>query len=423
MAGGDLTQVFVPRIFETPDARGVVVGRPMQEGEYVDAREPILRVQSRGVDGAILAPAGGEIVRLHVAEGDAVFAGSLVAELRLGAPKPESESPRSVESRQLAPQGAARARAAVAAALAATGLAWPVFTLALLAVAAGALAAMKLAAQPSGRAGSALSLFAAGVVRLVWFALLAALAAGLLGGMAWLLTDGIAGVPAAARIAAFELGPRVLAFALVFRLVRAWLESSPQAEQLRALAAGLSLAAAGLGAAVILLWLSVCAFVLPHGTWSPAGSFQAATAVLGDDATRSVRDAQVDWVRYEVSSVQDCLVEKRRGGWNYPDVEHREDSGSIVVSVYAADRASPGPQSVAALVLALQNQLEPHRVVVAIHPRDGELVYFRTRASVRPRTSVADVLGNDVTGAAAEAISAAQDRDVRFALECSAVAF
>ena len=428
MAGGAVTQVFVPRIFETPDARGVVIGQVKSEGDWVEAEEVFLEVRSRGVNGKILAPSAGKLVRLHVGDGDVVTAGSLVAELQAGEPGRKNLAPDREPARTVSPATAARAQIVATVAASAIALVWPMLALLVLAFAAGAKAIEKLAKGPIGRFGAAVSMFMGGVVRLFWFALLAVTAAGIVGGAAWGVTHGVAGLPAGARLAAFEWGPRLLAFAVAYRLVRPWLAAGPRAEQLRALADDLSAPAAAAGLAAVVAWLSVCALVLPRTTWFPAGSFESvAEGVLPDDAARSVRRLHADWVAAEARAVHRCLRDKAHGRWGRTKVSSPPGE-PLVVSMYALGDTQAS--SVATLVLALQNQLEPHRVTLAIHPRERSLLLFDTLARVRPQTDIAQVLpttADDVPGltpgARQEAIDSVDESDVNVALKCSAAAW
>jgi hypothetical protein len=417
MAGEQLTQVYVPRIFESPDAIGVVVGRLKREGEWLDSDEALLRVRSREVDGEILAPFAGKLVRLHVVDGDAVSAGSLVAEIRRGTRRPQ-RAPRT----RLPAATVAQAEIVAAAAVSAIALVWPVFALLLLGVPAGLGAGVRLARRSSGRAGEALSMLFVGTVRLARFGVLAAAVVATLGGLTWLLSQGTHGLVAAVRLAAFEHGPRLLAFAIAFRQVRGWLAGSPKAERLRTLVGGAPIAAAVVGMASALVWLGACAIVLPRAIWWPAASFHAATGVLSQHATDWVRRRHATWVQTEAVAVRRCLAERRRGNWDLSAVAVRQD-GSIVVSMRPARGDTPGDRSLATLELALQNQLEPHRVTVVIHRSTHRFVRFQTLARARPVTDVGDVLRSTAGAPPLAAIEAVKSSDVDVALQCSAVAF
>jgi len=312
-----------------------------------------------------------------------------------------------------------RAQIAFAVIVSAVALLSPVLVLVVVLVAAAFGAAAKLRARSVGRPAAALTMLVGGVIRLAWYVILAATAAAVLGGLAWLLSVGVAGLPAAARLAAFENGPRVLAFALAFRATRRWVAESSRAEPLRRLAHGLPVAAAiaGLGFAVV--WFVACAVLLPRRTWWPAASFGAATSVLSVQATDWVRELQSAWVEYETRAVQTCLEEHSRGDWRDPVVSTRSD-GSIVVSASPAGGGSIGTRSWATLALALQNQLEPHRVTLAIHPRSGALVHLDTLARARPQRDIANVLpAGAERSAAARAVGST---DIEVALRCSAAA-
>ncbi|HEY6889767.1 MAG TPA: lipoyl domain-containing protein, partial [Solirubrobacter sp.] len=224
------TQVFVPRIFDAPDERGVIVKAYKAEGDFIAADEPLVELRSHDVDGEVVAPFAGTIVRLHAAHGDTVAAGTLLADLRADVPKAERAAPSSTRTRigAQAPRFAALLCASPALlvpllwSLAAL-IAWLALAVArdLIARSDNGLPAAPLTLLPrllaqcarwAGRSVARITPVLAGLAGLLAGLVLAVLVPALAGGGLWLASHGGDGLAAAARIAVADHAFAVFAF-------------------------------------------------------------------------------------------------------------------------------------------------------------------------------------------------------------------
>ncbi|NCF56042.1 MAG: biotin/lipoyl-binding protein [Planctomycetia bacterium] len=60
---------------------GIVRKILVQEGDSVEAGQPLLLLEAMKMENEILAPEGGTVTRLHVSAGDTVAAGTIMAHI------------------------------------------------------------------------------------------------------------------------------------------------------------------------------------------------------------------------------------------------------------------------------------------------------------------------------------------------------
>src|SRR5947209_3387678 len=80
MAVDTTTQVTMPAMGESV-TEGTVLTWLKQEGDHVEADEPLVEVSTDKVDAEVPAPASGVLAKIHAAEGDTVQVGQLLAEI------------------------------------------------------------------------------------------------------------------------------------------------------------------------------------------------------------------------------------------------------------------------------------------------------------------------------------------------------
>ena len=440
--GAATTQVFVPRIFDTPEERGVVVKAYKAEGEFVADGEPLVDLRSHDVDGEVVAPFAGTIVRLHAAHGDTVAAGTLLAELRADVPKPERPATSKARTRI----GAQAPR--LAALLCASGaLLVPLLWLLAALIAALALAVARdlitrsdngLPAAPltllprlvaqfarwAGRSVARITPVLAALGGLLACVVLAVLIPAVVGGGLWLASYGGDGLAAAARIAVADHAFAVFAFLVCLWLAWRFWRNPGRAKAAIGAVRRMPPAVSLLASAAVIVWTAACVVTLPRSVWAPVSDFHEGANLLPVATTDWLLHQRASWVQSEMREVSDCLANAGRGSWRPPIVTLRGD-GTTVVSLGPQPRTRPGDRSVATLLLATQNQLEPHGVTVVVHmdTRSARL-RFGTVATRAPATDLAALLArSEATETAAQRLDglrAFKPADVAVALRCSA---
>lgn len=435
------TQVFVPRIFDTPDTRGIVVKAYKAEGEFIAADEPLIDLRSHDVDGEIVAPFAATIVRLHTLHGDTVSAGTLLADLRAHVPEPPRGVPGKARTRLagFAPLMAALLVASPALVLPLVWLALVPVALLVLAVArdvltrrAGGLGLAPLTLVPRlfvqfvrwlRRSIADLTPPLAGATRLLVGLALAVFIPAVIGGALWRVEHGEEGINAAARIAIADHAFRVFAFLTCFWLVRRFWRQADRAKALEKAVRPVPTPLFVPAYAAILACTAACTVMLPSSTWAPLANFRAAADLLPVDGTEWVLRTRAAWAQNEAVAMNRCLANAGRGKWRSPTVTVRAD-GSMLASFPAQPGVRPGDRSVATLLLAAQNQLEPHALTVVVHMGGNARLRFDTVATREPTTEVDALLGRaQATSAAAErfaGLHAIKPTDVDVALRCSA---
>src|SRR3954447_12896669 len=109
MAVNTTVQVTLPAMGESV-REGTVLEWHKQEGEAVEADEPLVEVSTDKVDAEVPAPASGTLVKILAAEGDTVAVGTVLAEIatngatsaRSAQPAAE-DAPRSADDNGMAP--------------------------------------------------------------------------------------------------------------------------------------------------------------------------------------------------------------------------------------------------------------------------------------------------------------------------------
>lgn len=100
------TQLKMPQLGETV-IEGTITRWLKQEGEAVEADEPIVEVSTDKVDSEIPSPAAGKVLKIHVQEGDTVQVGTLLAEISAdgesAAAPPKKEQPAEVKEESSKP--------------------------------------------------------------------------------------------------------------------------------------------------------------------------------------------------------------------------------------------------------------------------------------------------------------------------------
>src|SRR5436190_786098 len=87
MAVDTTTQVTMPAMGESV-TEGTVLTWLKQEGDHVEADDPLVEVSTDKVDAEVPSPAAGTITEILVDEGDTVTVGQVIARLALGAGAP-----------------------------------------------------------------------------------------------------------------------------------------------------------------------------------------------------------------------------------------------------------------------------------------------------------------------------------------------
>jgi 2-oxoglutarate decarboxylase len=123
MAVNTTVQVTLPQMGESV-TEGTVLEWHKQEGDSVEADEPLVEISTDKVDADVPSPATGTVVKIHVAEGDTVSVGAVLADIATDngaapaaasepeapapAAEPEAESDAEPERRGEPPPGGAR---------------------------------------------------------------------------------------------------------------------------------------------------------------------------------------------------------------------------------------------------------------------------------------------------------------------------
>src|SRR3954454_4100898 len=98
MAVETTTQVTMPAMGESV-TEGTVLTWLKQEGDHVEADDPLVEVSTDKVDAEVPAPVSGVLAKIHVQEGDTIQVGQLLAEIGANgtgngaAPAPAAEAP------------------------------------------------------------------------------------------------------------------------------------------------------------------------------------------------------------------------------------------------------------------------------------------------------------------------------------------
>src|SRR3954467_15943928 len=83
MAVDTTVQVVMPAMGDSV-SEGTILEWHKQEGDHVSEDETIVDISTDKVDAEVPAPAAGTVVKVHVAEGDTVRVGALLAEIAPG---------------------------------------------------------------------------------------------------------------------------------------------------------------------------------------------------------------------------------------------------------------------------------------------------------------------------------------------------
>jgi hypothetical protein len=237
----------------------------------------------------------------------------------------------------------------------------------------------------------------------------------------WVVERGADGAAAAARLAAWQSGPRVLAAVLCLMMLAGVGETQTRrATRLRrATASWPDTAVVALAAGALALALAVVA-VGPRGSggiftghdglaWVPAPLRPAADGVRDDVVTAELR------------ALRSCL--SRHQGWDW-SVGYTADSpvdDPDVASLSVGAGASPGPSALVTAALAADNQLAPWVEVVEITVDDSVVLALDRReldhhgVRVDPAT-----LGPGIVSGGDVLLSGGPAVDRRVALACSA---
>src|SRR5215218_6571574 len=80
MAVNTTIQVVMPQMGESV-TEGTVLSWYKQEGDEIAADEPLVEISTDKIDAEVPSPGAGTLVKLHVAEGDTVTVGQVLAEI------------------------------------------------------------------------------------------------------------------------------------------------------------------------------------------------------------------------------------------------------------------------------------------------------------------------------------------------------
>jgi hypothetical protein len=274
--------------------------------------------------------------------------------------------------------------------------------------------ARRMAGLLQPRSLTRLPLIAAKTV-LVSFVLPAAVAATV-----WFIDHGLDGLLAAARLAAWQSGPRVLAAVLCLMMVAGIGETRlRRATRLRQATASwsdnavvaLASGALALAVAVVAVGPRVNGGILSgHDglAWVPAGLRPAADGV---------RD---ELVGAELRVLRSCLTEHQGLDWSVDHTTNNVDDPDIARLAIGGDE-QPRPATLVTAALAADNQLAPWVEVVEIAVGDAVMLRLDRQAlhhhgvRVDPAT-----LGPGIVSGAGVAVAGATGVDRRVALACSA---
>lgn len=416
--------------------QGVITGAPCLEGDLVGEQDVLCIVRSGRQEGEILAPFAGTVTRLHFEQGDSVAVGSLLADLR---PTSEDGPTAGAAARAIGRWAPRFAALAAAAAALLVPLLWLTVTLlASLAVvgardiaprprrtaAAHVLALPRVAARAARWCGQALiNRPLPALLRTIYWLIASLVAPAAIGAGLWLAADGTDGLLAAARAATYDHAVRIFAFLVCFWLTRRFFATATHKQRLGRAARRLPQAATLAIGVAILTGAIASATVMPYATWAPGTDHRSFTALLPEDATAWIDRQRADWAAAQVRGATACLRENGRGDWADPAVKARPD-GTLVASVRTTEDSPIGDRSLGTLMLATQNQLEPHQATVVIHTGVRARVRFEVQPGRRPIRDIDRVLelasATETASARLTGVREVTDTDVRVALRCSA---
>jgi pyruvate/2-oxoglutarate dehydrogenase complex dihydrolipoamide acyltransferase (E2) component len=437
------TKVFVPNTQQIPRTPGTVVACHKRRGERVEAEEALFEIRFADVDAEVLAPLTGTLVGLHVAAGDTVSVGWPLADISTGERLDASPSD------PLAARLLAHAPFAIALALSAVALIWPLLWLAVVLAGSFLFVGIErtwvrgLRPEPAEAVLFPLRVLAssgrwlrerfsqpaplAGTVRFAGWLGVAIVGTGAVGGLVWLTSHGGGGVVAAMRLADFAHAFRIFAFLACVSLIRVGLSAPARRAYLARALSGIP--GAGLAAAVTLalIWVVLCAMVLPRDSWWPASNLRTALNSMPVGLRDTAREWERSLAETEARAVVECAAQRGFGGW-LPPTGLLGPDGTVAVAVNFDRAAPPNDRSLAVLMLALQNQLAPNTAVIIVHTDKPRA---RIRYGPIPTTSPiteAGVVADRVTPSARTdahlaALRSMPEQDVKVALRCSAVAF
>jgi hypothetical protein len=252
-----------------------------------------------------------------------------------------------------------------------------------------------------------------------WLSAAVAVAAGA-GALVWLSAHGVPGLPAAARMAVVRNGVRLFVFFASYTLTRRLLRRSSISDRIKARASLIPESVLTAAAAAALIWLVICAAVLPRNTWWPASNLRSVVAAMPNGLRGLVTDGRVSLAEYEAQGVLRCAAGNGRGGWGSA-VATAEDGGVVRLTVGSQPGSHPGPRALGVLLLSLENQLVQHADVIHVAWRSG--IRFAPVASSIPLLTASPLGATSGRGRAVTVtalhLSAA---DIDVALKCSAAA-
>jgi hypothetical protein len=420
-----------------------VVRCAQSPGAIVGEGDVLIEASIGAVIVEIEAPMDGRLTDLYVEAGDPIHVGELFA-MVAERPKPKPRRVRDRSPSRSSRMLVRRAPLLLAFALAAGALAWPfawlVGVVVLVVVAGGVAdaglggsvrgpadllvvpasivgAALRRARRTLGDGATLLTRLALLVVAVaVAIALPAAVAA-----LSWLAEHGTDGWLAAARLGGFAWAPRVLSFLISVYLLRRMLTTVGN-EPVRGAAAALPEIGLTVVVTFAAAWGLFC-LVHPAPVWWPSTSFRAAVHGLPTALRDTIDDQRKAVVGAEARAVVRCLTRRGLGGWRVPRAHLREDGG-LVVGVRARSLVHPHSASLAALLIALDNQLAPYGVtIVVLSKRPSSEIRFTTSHSARPVTDLVQLgLSDEALSLLARARETGPARRID-TLTCSAAAF
>ncbi len=92
MAVNTTVQVALPAMGESV-REGTILEWHKQEGDAVEADEPLVEISTDKVDAEVPSPASGTLVKIHAAEGETVAVGAVLAEIQTDGPVPAAATP------------------------------------------------------------------------------------------------------------------------------------------------------------------------------------------------------------------------------------------------------------------------------------------------------------------------------------------
>lgn len=200
---------------------------------------------------------------------------------------------------------------------------------------------------------------------------------GAVGALLWLPSNGTLGLGAAVRLSVLADAPRlataILCYGLLHRQLLAPGIAAVARSRARALDEAVLTLAASLGCLVVLL----CLLLGSSSAW-PAGSVSGLVQLLPNALEHQVERGEVSLAQSEARAVTDCLG-RIHSAWEWQTTRGVVPMPDGSFGIVVRDWAQPGRRGIAALALALQNELLPYVTHLRIETPTRVVAVDRTR--------------------------------------------